>query len=266
MSLPLIDSHCHLDFPDFSGKVEDVVQRATDAGVGLMLTISTKVSEFDRIRALAERFDNVYCSVGIHPHEAASEPEIDTERLIELAKHPKVVGIGETGLDYFYEHSPREEQKKSFRAHIAAARETGLPLIVHSRDADDDMALILSEEMEKGTYTGLLHCFSSSDALARRALALNLYLSFSGIVTFKNAEELRDTVRHVPMDRILVETDAPYLAPIPKRGKTNEPSFVVHTAAKLAELRNITREELAQTTSENFLRLFSRVPRHAVEA
>jgi len=266
MSLPLIDSHCHLDFPDFAGKVDDVVKRAQDAGVGLMLTISTKVSEFDKIRALAERFDNVYCSVGIHPHEAASEPEIDTERLIELAKHPKVVGIGETGLDYFYEHSPREEQKKSFRAHIAAARQTGLPLIVHTRDADDDMTQILSEEMEKGAYPGLLHCFSSSDALARCALDLNLYLSFSGIVTFKNAEGLRDTVRHVPMDRILVETDAPFLAPIPNRGKTNEPGFVVHTAAKVAELKNVTKDELAQTTSENFLRLFSRVPRQAVEA
>lgn len=265
MSLALIDSHCHLDFPDFSGQVDDVVKRASDAGVGILLTISTKIREFDRIRALAERYENVYCSVGIHPHEAEAEPDIDTRRLVELAQHPKVVGIGETGLDYFYEHSPREEQKKSFRAHIAAARETGLPLIVHTRDADEDMAQILSEEMAKGAYTGLLHCFSSSDALARQALRLNLYLSFSGIVTFKNAGALRDTVQHVPMDRILVETDAPFLAPIPKRGKTNEPSFVVHTAAKVAELKKVTREELTQSTSENFLRLFTRVPREAVE-
>jgi TatD DNase family protein len=229
-----------------------------------MVTISTKVSEFDRILELAERYDNVYCSVGIHPHEAATEPAIDTARLIELSRHPKVVGIGETGLDYFYEHSPREQQQRSFRAHIAAARETGLPLIVHTRDADEDMAEILSDEMGKGDFTGLLHCFSSSDALARRALALNLFVSFSGIVTFKNAESLRDTVRHVPLDRILVETDAPFLAPIPNRGKTNEPSFVVHTAAKVAELKNISSDALAEATSENFLRLFTRVPRNAV--
>jgi len=264
MSYPLVDSHCHLDFPDFAGKVDDVVKRAGDAGIGLMLTISTKVSEFDRIRALAERYDNVYCSVGIHPHEAATEPAIDTARLTELSRHPKVVGIGETGLDYFYEHSPREQQQRSFRSHIAAARETGLPLIVHTRDADEDMADILSDEMGKGAFTGLLHCFSSSDALARRALELNLFISFSGIVTFKNAESLRDTARHVPLDRILVETDAPFLAPIPNRGKTNEPSFVVHTAAKVAELKNISSDALAEATSENFLRLFTRVPRNAV--
>jgi TatD DNase family protein len=264
MSYPLVDSHCHLDFPEFAGQVEEIIKRAEGAGVGLMVTISTKVSEFDKISSIAERFANVYCSVGIHPHEAAKEPQTDTARLIELAKHPKVVGIGETGLDYFYEHSPRDEQKKSFRAHIAAARETGLPLIVHSRDADEDMAEILADEMQKGAYRGLLHCFSSSDELARKALELDLYISFSGIVTFKTAEALRQTVRGVPLDRILVETDAPFLAPIPKRGKTNEPSYVVHTAAQVAALKEVSADILAKTTSENFLRLFSRVPREAV--
>lgn len=265
MTLPvLIDSHCHLDFPDFGAEVEEVVARAHEAGVGLMVTISTKVSEFDRVKAVAERFSHVYCTVGIHPHEAASEPETDTATLIEMAKHPKVVGIGETGLDYYYEHSPREAQKRNFRSHIAAARETGLPLIVHTRDADEDMAQILDEEMGKGAFPGLLHCFSSSPQLAEKALSLGLYISLSGIVTFKSAEELRATAAKVPMDRLLVETDAPYLAPVPKRGKRNEPSFVVHTAAKVAEIKNVTVGELASATTANFLRLFSRVPPEAV--
>lgn len=260
----LVDSHCHLDFPDFAAEVDEVVTRASDAGVRLMVTISTKVSEFDRIRALAERFSNVYCSVGIHPHEAAREPEVDTARLVELARHPKVVGIGETGLDYFYEHSPREAQVKSFRAHIAAARETGLPLIVHTRDADEDTGRIIAEEMGKGAFPGLLHCFTSGRALAAQALDLGFYISLSGIVTFKSAAALQETARELPLDRLLVETDAPYLAPIPKRGKRNEPSFVVHTAAKMAELKGVDVEALGRATSENFLRLFSRVPREAV--
>lgn len=260
----LIDSHCHLDFPDFGPEVEEVVARAHEAGVGLMLTIGTKVSEFDRVRAVAERFPHVYCTVGIHPHEAESEPETDTATLVELAQHPKVVGIGETGLDYFYEHSPRAAQERNFRSHIAAARETGLPLIVHTRDADDDMARILEDEAGKGAFPGLLHCFSSSPQLAEKALELGFYVSLSGILTFKNAGELRETAAKVPMDRLLVETDAPYLAPIPKRGKRNEPSFVVHTAAKLAEVKGVSIGELAAVTTENFLRLFSRVPPEAV--
>lgn len=262
----LVDSHCHLDFPDFASEVDDVVARAHDAGVGLMVTISTKISEFDRIVALAERFPNVYCSVGIHPHEAASEPDTDTARLVELACHPKVVGIGETGLDYYYEHAPRDAQMRAFRAHIAAARETKLPLIVHTRDADLDTADVLMEEMGKGAFPGLLHCFTSSRTLAERALALGFYISLSGIVTFKSAADLQETARHVPLDRLLVETDSPYLAPIPKRGKRNEPSFVVHTAAKVAELQGLPLETLAGATTENFLRLFSRVPREAVFA
>lgn len=265
MSLPvLVDSHCHLDFPDFAAEVDDVVTRAQAAGVGLMVTISTKVSEFDKILAIAERFPNVYCSVGIHPHEAASEPETDTATLVKLAAHPKVVGIGETGLDYYYEHSPREPQMRCFLAHIAAARETGLPLIVHTRDADEDTAAVLTQEMGKGAFPGLLHCFTSSPALAAKALDLGFYISMSGILTFKSAAELQETARGIPLDRLLVETDSPYLAPIPKRGKRNEPSFVVHTAAKLAELKDVSVDTLARTTSENFLRLFSRVPREAV--
>ncbi|WP_421861712.1 TatD family hydrolase [Parvibaculum sp.] len=265
MTLPvLVDSHCHLDFPDFGPEVDDVVARAHAAGVGLMVTISTKVSEFDKVRAVAERFSHVFCTVGIHPHEAESEPEIDTAKLVELARHPKVVGIGETGLDYYYEHAPREAQQRNFRAHIAAARETDLPLIVHTRDADEDMARILDEEMGKGAFPGLLHCFSSSPQLAEKALELGLYISLSGIVTFKNAVELRETAAKVPMERLLVETDAPYLAPVPKRGKRNEPSFVVHTAAKVAEIKGMPAEELAETTTANFLRLFSRVPPEAV--
>jgi TatD DNase family protein len=265
MTMPvLIDSHCHLDFPDFGPEVEEVVARAHQAGVGLMVTISTKVSEFDKVRAVAERFPHVFCTVGIHPHEAASEPETDTATLVEMAKHPKVVGIGETGLDYYYEHSPREAQRRNFRAHIAAARETGLPLIVHTRDADEDTAEILADETGKGAFPGLLHCFSSSAQLAEKALELGLYISLSGILTFKNAVDLRDTAAKVPMDRLLVETDAPYLAPVPKRGKRNEPSFVVHTAAKLAEVKGVSAEELAETTTANFLKLFSRVPPEAV--
>jgi len=260
----LVDSHCHLDFPDFGPEVDDVVARAHAAGVGLMVTISTKVSEFDRVRAVAERFPHVFCTVGIHPHEAASEPETDTATLVALAKHPKVVGIGETGLDYFYEHSPREAQQRNFRAHIAAARETGLPLIVHTRDADEDTAQILDEEMGKGAFPGLLHCFTSSPQLAEKAVELGLYVSFSGIVTFRNAESLRETAAGVPMERLLVETDAPYLAPVPKRGKRNEPSFVVHTAARLAEIKGVTATELAEATTANFLKLFSRVPPEAV--
>ena len=265
MTLPvLVDSHCHLDFPDFGPEVDEVVARAHAAGVGLMVTISTKVSEFDRVRAVTERFPHVFCTVGIHPHEAASEPETDTAALVALAQHPKVVGIGETGLDYFYEHSPREAQQRNFRAHIAAARETGLPLIVHTRDADEDTAQILDEEMGKGAFPGLLHCFTSSSQLAEKALELGFYISLSGIVTFKNAVELRETAAAVPMERLLVETDAPYLAPVPKRGKRNEPSFVVHTAARLAEIKGVTAAELAEATTANFLRLFSRVPPEAV--
>lgn len=263
----LIDSHCHLDFLDRNGTdLDEVVARAGRAGVGLMVTICTKVTEFPAILAIAERFPNVYCSVGIHPHEAEAEPEVTTERLVELAGHPKVVGIGETGLDYFYEHSPREAQKRSFRAHIAAARETGLPLIVHTRDADEDTIAIMREEYENGPYPGLIHCFSSSAWLAREAVAMGFGISVSGIVTFKTADALRDAVSEVAMDKLLVETDAPYLAPAPKRGKQNEPALVVHTAARLAELKGVSVGELEERTTANFLSLFKKVDPSAIAA
>ena len=259
----LVDSHCHLDFHDFADELDAVVERARAAGVGRMVTIGTRLSQFDRVLNVAERFADVSCTVGVHPHEAANEAGEDTARLVALAKHPKVVGIGETGLDYFYEHSPRDRQAASFRAHIAAARETQLPLIVHSRDADDDMAEILAEEMGQGRFTGVLHCFSSSRQLAEKAVELGLYISLSGIVTFKKADALRETAKAVPLDRLLVETDAPYLAPVPVRGKRNEPAFVAHTAQAVAALRGLAPAELARITTENFFRLFAKAPKSA---
>ena len=258
---PLVDSHCHLDYPEFADQLDDVVARAGEAGIGYMLTIGAKLSQFDQVRAVAERFDNIWCSVGIHPHEAAKEPETDAVQLQALAAHPKVVGLGETGLDYYYEKSPREEQQRNFRAHIQAARQTGLPVIVHARNADADIGDILEEEYAKGAFTGLLHCFSSSEILAKRALDLGMYISFSGIVTFKNAEEVRRVARDVPMNQILVETDSPYLAPVPNRGKTNEPAYTAYTASKVAEIKDICIGELAQATTENFFRLFTKAER-----
>ena len=212
---------------------------------------------------MAERFDNIYCSVGIHPHEAGSEPEIDVAHLVKMARHPKVVGIGETGLDYFYSHSAHERQRDCFRTHIKAARETGLPLIVHSRDAEDDTIRILEEEAGEGAFPGLLHCFSSDDRLARAALDLGLYISFSGILTFKKADAIRQTAAHTPLDRLLVETDAPYLAPVPKRGKRNEPSFVAHTARQLATTKGVSEQEIIDQTTDNFFKLFTKVPAEA---
>ena len=257
----LVDNHCHLDYLAREGDLDGVVGRARSAGIGRMLTICTKVSEFDTVLGIARRYPDVWCTVGIHPHEAEAEPAVTTERLVALAREPRVAGIGETGLDYFYEHSPRERQQASFRAHIAAARESGLPLIVHTRDADDDMIAILSEEQGKGAFPGLLHCFSTGRELAERAVALGLYISLSGILTFKKAEALRETAAALPLDRLLVETDAPYLAPVPMRGKRNEPSYVVHTAAALAALRGIGVNQIETSTSDNFFRLFKRVQR-----
>lgn len=259
----LVDSHCHLDFPEFEPELDDVVARARAAGVKTMLTIGTKLKSFARVRAIAERFDDVWCSVGVHPHEAAEEPIEEAAALIAEAAHPRVVGIGEAGLDYFYEHSPKDDQVRNFRAHIAAARETGLPLIVHARDADDDLCRIMTEESGKGAFPGLIHCFSSTAKLARTALDLGMMISISGIVTFKKADELRAIVREVPLDRLLVETDAPYLAPVPKRGKRNEPAFVAHTAAVVAELKGVTPAQLADATTDNFFRLFTKVRRPA---
>jgi TatD DNase family protein len=257
----LIDSHCHLDFPQLATDEAGVLARAQAAGIGGMLTISTRLDQFARVRAIAERHDNVWCSVGVHPHEAQEEGQRTPDRLIDAARHPKVVGIGETGLDFYYEHSPRAEQTESFRSHIVAARETGLPLIVHTRDADSETGDLLEEEYRRGPFKGLIHCFSSGPDLARRVLALGFYISISGIVTFKAAEDLRATVREMPLDRLLVETDSPYLAPVPKRGKTNEPSFVTHTAAKVAELKGIGMAELQAATTDSFFRLFSKAER-----
>ena len=257
----LVDSHCHLDFPDFAEDLEAVIDRAGEAGVGLMLSINTHLSRFEQVLAVAERFPNVYCTVGVHPHEAGVEPFADIERLIQLSQHPKVVGFGETGLDYFYEKSLRDRQQDSFRAHIAAARATGLPVIVHTRDADDDMTAILVEEMGKGAFAGLIHCFTSGPQLAEIALKLGLYISVSGLVTFKKSEDLRTNISGVPLDRLLVETDCPYLAPMPFRGKRNEPAYVAHTAAKVAEVKGVSSAALALATTENFLNLFTKVPR-----
>lgn len=259
----LVDSHCHLDFKDFEGELDDVVARAGAAGVGTMVSISTHLSKFEGVKAVAERFDNVWCSVGVHPHQAGEEGVDSPDRLVELAQHPRVVGIGESGLDYYYDNSPRDRQQISFRAHIEAARETGLPLIVHARDADEDAADIMRDEMEKGAYTAVMHCFSSGRGLAEAALEMGMYISFSGILTFKNAQELRDIARDVPEDRILVETDSPFLAPIPNRGKRNEPAFVTHTAEVLAEVRGMDRNALETATTDNFFRLFSRAQRPA---
>jgi TatD DNase family protein len=256
----VIDSHCHLDFPQLNGELDAILARARDAGVGLMVTISTRVAKFGELKAIVEAHDNVYCSIGTHPHNAAEEPDITVEELVEISRHPKVVAIGEAGLDYHYDHSPRDVQKKSFRTHIAAARETGLPLVIHAREADTDVARILEEESTAGAFPFVLHCFTSGADLAHRGLALGGYISFSGVVTFKKSDALRDIALAVPYDRILVETDAPYLAPEPYRGKTNEPSYVVKTAARLAELRGASEEDFARTTSENFFRLFNKVP------
>jgi len=257
----LVDSHCHLDFDDYGDDLDDVVSRARANDVGRMVTICTRLSRFANVLAIAERYPDVFCSVGVHPHEAGPEGADSPARLIELAAHPKVVGIGETGLDYYYEHSPRTAQRTSFRAHIAAARETGLPLIVHTRDADDDTIDILASEMANGPFRGLIHCFSTSRQLAEKSIELGLYISLSGIVTFKAADELRATARDLPLDRLLVETDAPYLAPVPKRGRRNEPAYVTHTAAMLAEVKGLEPSDIASITTENFFVLFNKVSR-----
>lgn len=261
----LVDSHCHLDFPDFAAERDDVVARAGTAGVGLMVTISTRVTKFDGVRAIAERYDNVFCTVGTHPHNAAEETDVTADQLVELSTHPKVVGIGEAGLDYHYDNAPRELQAKGFRTHIEAARRTGLPLVIHARQADNDIAAILKDEAGKGAFPFILHCFSSGPALARTGVSLGGYVSFSGILTFKNSEALREIARSVPRDRLLVETDAPYLAPVPYRGKRNEPAFVAKTAEVLAQTIGASSQDAAAMTTENFFRLFTKVPRSTWE-
>jgi TatD DNase family protein len=259
--MTLVDSHCHLDFPDFAPELDAVVARAEAAGVTRMITICTRLRRFEQVLAVAERFDSVACTVGTHPHNAGEPGEdgVPAETLVRLAEHPKVVGIGEAGLDYHYDKAPREAQAAGLRTHVAAARATGLPLVIHARAADADMAAILEDEAGKGTFPGVLHCFSSGADLARRGLALGLYLSFSGILTFKNAEELRAIARDAPADRILVETDAPYLAPGPHRGKRCEPAHVVETAKALAAARGVELDHIARITTENAHRLFTKL-------
>ncbi|WP_346896757.1 TatD family hydrolase [uncultured Roseibium sp.] len=259
----IVDSHCHLDFPDFDGERDELIARAHEAGVDLMVTICTRIRKFDQVLAVAEAYDNVYCSVGTHPHSAGEERGIPVDEIIRLTEHPKVVAIGEAGLDYFYDKAPRDAQAEGLRIHIDAARKTGLPLVIHSRDADEDMAAILREEMGKGAFPALLHCFSSGRDLALAGIDLGLYVSFSGILTFKRSEELREIAKEIPADRLLVETDSPYLAPQPKRGKRNEPAYTAMTAAVLAETRGVSFDEMAAQTTENFFRLFSKVPEPA---
>jgi TatD DNase family protein len=255
----LVDSHCHLDFPEFAPELDAVIKRAQDAGVEICVTIGTRMDGFVRVRQVAERYENVWCSVGVHPHEAEKELLDNPTLLIEAARHPKVVGIGETGLDYYYEHSPRQQQIANFRVHIEAARAAGLPVIVHTRDADDATIDILRNEMTRGQFTGLIHCFTGTRRLAEAAVELGLYISVSGIATFRKSDELRSVLNDVPLERLLVETDAPYLAPMPHRGKRNEPAFVTHTAAVLATVKGVSAKELEDATTANFLRLFTKV-------
>jgi TatD DNase family protein len=254
----LVDSHCHLDFSDFDEDRDSIIASAVDAGVGYMLTICTHVSKFGEVIAVAEKYDNIFCTVGVHPHNAESESEVNARQLINMAKHPKVVGFGETGLDFYYEHSSRDIQERLFRSHIKASRETGLPVIVHTRDADEDMERILRDEYKKGTFTGLIHCFSGGQELADAVLEIGFSISFSGIVTFKKAENIRSVAKSMQLNRILVETDSPYLAPVPMRGKRNEPAFSIFTAEHIADLRGMDRESFFQATTDNFFSLFTK--------
>jgi TatD DNase family protein len=254
----IVDSHCHLDFEGLANRLPEVLERAAAAGVGTMLTISTRVRQVQRLLAIVEKYPNIYCSIGTHPHNAHEELDVTVEELIAIAQHPKVVAIGEAGLDYHYDLSPRAAQEQGFRLHIAAARESGLPLVIHSREAEEDTARILEEEMALGRFQLLLHCFTSRPELARRGVEIGAYVSFSGILTYRNAADLRETAKAVPEERLLVETDAPYLAPVPHRGRPNEPAFVVHTLASLAEARGRSMTEMAAITSANFFRLFAK--------
>jgi TatD DNase family protein len=261
----LVDSHCHLDFPDFADEIDEIVARAEAADVGRMVTISTRVKGVAALQAISEKFPNVYFSVGTHPHQADEEDGISADELIALTKHPKAVALGEAGLDYFYQKSSREAQERGFRTHIAAARATGLPLVIHTREADDDCSRILQEEVAKGPFKAVLHCYTGGRELAMKAVELGLHVSFTGILTFKNSQAIRDIAAELPADRIMVETDAPYLAPGKYRGKRNEPSYVVETAKVLAETRAVSLDELARQTTENFFRLFDKVPRPDVK-
>lgn len=260
----LVDSHCHLNFPDFKDDLDAVITRARDAGVGIMQTICTEMEEFDEVSGIAERYEGIYCSVGVHPNESEVKCRAELQALLSKTSHPKVIGVGETGLDYYYKHSTHPVQQESFRIHITAARESKLPVIVHTRDADEDTISILADEMKKGAFKGLIHCFTSTQYLADKALEMGMYISISGIASFKTAQNIRDTIKTIPLDRLLVETDAPFLAPMPFRGKRNEPSYTVHTNKVVAELKGITQEECATATTDNFFRLFDKAKRPEV--
>jgi len=257
----LVDHHCHLDFPQLADDVNGVLSRAREAGVGVIVTISTRIRRFAEILAIAEAHQNVYCSVGTHPHNADEELDIPLEEIVRLSEHPKVVAIGEAGLDYYYKRSTPDSQAEGFRRHIAAARTTGLPLEIHTRDAEEDTGRILEEEYAKGAFPAILHCYTGGPELVARALRLGLYVSFSGVVSFKKSDSLRAIAKSIPLDRLLIETDAPFLAPVPYRGKTNEPAYVAHTAIAIAEARDLSADNLADATTENFYRLFKKVPR-----
>ncbi len=253
-----VDSHCHLNYKGLAEEQPAVLARARAAGVEAMLNISTRAAEWDDVIGLAERESDVFASVGVHPHDADDHADVETSTLVERARHPRVVGIGESGLDFYYDRSDRERQKASFRAHAAAARETGLPIIVHTREAEEDTHAILADEMGKGAFTGVIHCFTASRAFAENAMDLGFYISMSGIVTFKNAKDLQETAKTIPLERLLIETDAPFLAPVPHRGRPCEPAFVADTARFLADLRGESVERLAEATAANFRRLFSK--------
>jgi TatD DNase family protein len=254
----LVDSHCHLDSPDFAAGTGDIVARARSDGIGHMLTICTRVRKFPEVLSIAERFADVTCSVGTHPHSASDERDVTLSEIVALTAHPRVVAIGEAGLDYFYQKSSREDQQAGFRRHIAAARETGLPLVIHTRDADEDTARILREEMAKGPFNAVLHCFTGGRALAETGIELGLYVSFSGILTFPKSGALREIAAALPLERLLVETDAPFLAPQPHRGKRNEPAFVRHTAEVLAQVKDVSEAKIAEITTANFFTLFAK--------
>jgi TatD DNase family protein len=257
----IVDSHCHLDYDGIEQNLPDILARAESAGVGFMLAISSRIRKFDQVLRIAEAHENVFCTVGTHPHNAHEELDIPVSEIVRLAQHPKVAGIGEAGLDYHYDNSPRDAQMQGFKNHIEAARETGLPLVIHTREAEEDTAKLLETEMAKGPFKALLHCFTSQQWLAEKAVELGLYVSFSGILTYKTAENLRDCAKALPADRLLVETDAPFLAPIPFRGRSNEPSFVVKTLEQLAQVRNTAVDDMARQTSDNFFHHFSKIPK-----
>jgi TatD DNase family protein len=257
--MTLVDTHCHLDFPGLAEHLPDVLTRAHAAGVTRMISIGTRLSTFDRVREIARTNPGVFCTIGVHPHEAGSEGLTDPGALIAAAADPLVVGIGESGFDYFYDKAPRDRQRRSFMAHIHACQETGLPLVVHTRDADDDTMDLLEAAMRFKRFTGVIHCYSSSRRLAERAVTMGLHLGIGGIATFPKSEEIRETIRQMPLDSLILETDAPYLAPAPKRGKTNEPSFVAYVAARLADLFGLSIAEIERVTTANAERLFPRI-------